>query len=108
MPDISYLWLDVICIVIKELVNIMCPTTCLVFPTQLVIWSDTSHFHKEELFASLHCNVQVKLVKESSYGSDLVHFALNFQACNTAYMHPVYYVVDGDSIVDKWIPNRGW
>ena len=48
------------------------------------------------------------MVKESSYGSDLVHFALYFQACNTAYMHPVYYVVDGDSIVDKWIPNRGW
>ena len=47
-------------------------------------------------------------MKESSYGSDLVHFALYFQACNTAYMHPVYYVVDGDSIVDKWIPNRGW
>ena len=31
-----------------------------------------------------------------------------FQACATAYMHPVYYVVKDDEVVDKWIPNRGW
>ena len=23
-------------------------------------------------------------------------------------MHPVYYVVKDDEVVDKWIPNRGW
>lgn len=31
-----------------------------------------------------------------------------YHACATAYMHPVYYVVEGDSVLDKWIPNRGW
>lgn len=31
-----------------------------------------------------------------------------YHSCATAYMHPVYYVVNGDSVVDKWIPNRGW
>jgi len=31
-----------------------------------------------------------------------------YHSCATAYMHPVYHVVEGDSVVDKWIPNRGW
>ena len=31
-----------------------------------------------------------------------------FQACATAAMHPVYYVHDGDTVVDEWRPGRGW
>ena len=29
-------------------------------------------------------------------------------ACATAAMHPVYYVHDGDTVVDEWRPVRGW
>ncbi|KAJ7372841.1 hypothetical protein OS493_016764 [Desmophyllum pertusum] len=31
-----------------------------------------------------------------------------YHSCATAIMHPVYYVVKGDLVVDRWIPNKGW
>ncbi|XP_044183353.1 D-threo-3-hydroxyaspartate dehydratase-like isoform X3 [Acropora millepora] len=31
-----------------------------------------------------------------------------YHSCASAFMHPVYYVVNGDTVIDKWIPNKGW
>ena len=29
-------------------------------------------------------------------------------SCMTAAQHPVFYVLDGDMVVDKWVPCKFW
>jgi D-serine deaminase-like pyridoxal phosphate-dependent protein len=35
-------------------------------------------------------------------------YLLPYHACATACMHPEYYVHQGNKIIDRWIPCRGW
>ncbi|KAK8732511.1 hypothetical protein OTU49_006793, partial [Cherax quadricarinatus] len=35
-------------------------------------------------------------------------YILPWHSCATAAMHSVYYVVEGDTVVEEWRPTRGW
>ncbi|XP_063223800.1 D-serine dehydratase-like isoform X2 [Bacillus rossius redtenbacheri] len=35
-------------------------------------------------------------------------FLYPYHVCATAAMHPVYYVHEGDKVIEEWIPTRGW
>ncbi|KAL9958451.1 hypothetical protein ACROYT_G035463 [Oculina patagonica] len=90
-------------------------------------WTGLSHDSLGKLptgFCYIEGHPNLKLLKmsqevgtvEAVEGSlDVFHYPIGsflklipYHACATAYMHPGYYVVNEDQVVDKWIPNRGW
>ncbi|XP_065831942.1 D-serine dehydratase-like isoform X1 [Oscarella lobularis] len=31
-----------------------------------------------------------------------------YHSCATAYHHPRYFICEGETVIDEWIPHRGW
>lgn len=54
------------------------------------------------------CQVVWTRVDTVSWAMKPDHSHLRFQACATAALHPVYYITEGNEVVDTWRPCRGW
>ncbi|KAK3860382.1 hypothetical protein Pcinc_033554, partial [Petrolisthes cinctipes] len=35
-------------------------------------------------------------------------YILPWHSCATAALYPLYHVVEGDKVVEEWVPTRGW
>lgn len=62
----------------------------------IVLWSP---------FARIQAAVSLQRTSLVSLG--FIQGIISFMFCASAFMHPLYYVLNGDMVLGKWIPKKG-
>ncbi|CAH1802444.1 unnamed protein product, partial [Owenia fusiformis] len=115
---------DIACRVATRVVNHLSHSNSLLIDCG---WEGLSLDGKDELptgFCMFQNNPNLKLVKMtqeigtvqavegtldfSKYPLGSMLYMYPYHACATASMHPVYYIHEGDNIIDTYSPCRGW